>query len=182
MPYQDEEPPHPSEYLVKVKERLRGTGLSLVLEPGRSIAANAGILVTRVNLLKENHGKHFAVVDAAMNDLIRPSLYSAWMRIVPVMQAATPGARPAIYDVVGPVCESGDFLGKERELTLAPGDLLAVRSAGAYSFVMSSNYNTRNRPAEVLVDGDQAHLIRRRETYADQFALESLLPDPTHAS
>lgn len=175
VPYQDEEPPHPSEYLTLVKERLAGSGLKLVLEPGRSIAANAGIMVTRVNLLKENYGKHFAVVDGAMNDLIRPSLYSAWQRIVPVMQAPTPGATSARFDVVGPVCESGDFLGKDRPLTLAPGDLLAVRSAGAYGFVMSSNYNTRNRAAEVLVDGDQAHLVRRRETYADQFALESLV-------
>ena len=182
VPYQDEEPPHPSDYLSKVKQRLAGSGLTLVLEPGRSIAANAGILVTRVNLLKENHGKHFAVVDGAMNDLIRPSLYSAWMRIVPVMQAPTPGAVSATYDVVGPVCESGDFLGKERELNLAPGDLLAVRSAGAYSFVMSSNYNTRNRPAEILVDGDTPHLIRKRETYADQLALESLIGTTAHAS
>ncbi len=175
VPYQDEEPPHPSEYLSLVKARLAGSGLSLVLEPGRSIAANAGVMLTRVNLLKENHGKHFAVVDGAMNDLIRPSLYSAWQRIIPVMQAASPSAVSQCYDVVGPVCESGDFLGKDRELTLAPGDLLAVRSAGAYSFVMSSNYNTRPRAAEILVDGDQAHLVRKRETYADLLAHESLI-------
>ena len=177
VPYQDEEPPHPSEYLSKVKARLAGSGLTLVLEPGRSIAANAGVMLTRVNLLKENHGKHFAVVDGAMNDLIRPSLYSAWQRIVPVMQAPSPNAQSATYDVVGPVCESGDFLGKDRELSLQPGDLLAVRSAGAYSFVMSSNYNTRPRAAEVLVDGDSAHTVRRRETYADLLAHESLIGD-----
>ena len=175
VPYQDEEPPHPSEYLSQVKARLAGTGLTLVLEPGRSIAANAGVMLTRVNLLKENHGKHFAVVDGAMNDLIRPSLYSAWQRIIPVMQAPSPHAVQAQYDVVGPVCESGDFLGKDRDLSLAPGDLLAVRSAGAYSFVMSSNYNTRPRAAEILVDGEQAHLVRRRETYADLLAHESLV-------
>ncbi len=175
VPYQDEEPPHPSEYLSQVKARLAGTGLTLVLEPGRSIAANAGVMLTRVNLLKENHGKHFAVVDGAMNDLIRPSLYSAWQRIIPVMQAPSPQAVQAQYDVVGPVCESGDFLGKDRDLSLAPGDLLAVRSAGAYSFVMSSNYNTRPRAAEILVDGEQAHLVRRRETYADLLAHESLV-------
>ena len=175
VPYQDEEPPHPSEHLAKVKARLAGTGLTLVLEPGRSIAANAGVMLTRVNLLKENHGKHFAVVDGAMNDLIRPSLYSAWQRIIPVMQAPSPHAVQAQYDVVGPVCESGDFLGKDRDLSLAPGDLLAVRSAGAYSFVMSSNYNTRPRAAEILVDGEQAHLVRRRETYADLLAHESLV-------
>ena len=175
VPYQDEEPPHPSEYLSQVKARLAGTGLTLVLEPGRSIAANAGVMLTRVNLLKENHGKHFAVVDGAMNDLIRPSLYSAWQRIIPVMQAPSPHAVQAQYDVVGPVCESGDFLGKDRDLSLAPGDLLAVRSAGAYSFVMSSNYNTRPRAAEILVDGQQAHLVRRRETYADLLAHESLV-------
>ena len=175
VPYQDEEPPHPSEYLSLVKARLAGSGLSLVLEPGRSIAANAGVMLTRVNLLKENHGKHFAVVDGAMNDLIRPSLYSAWQRIIPVMQAASPGGVSQCFDVVGPVCESGDFLGKDRDLTLAPGDLLAVRSAGAYSFVMSSNYNTRPRAAEILVDGDQAHLVRKRETYADLLAHESLI-------
>lgn len=175
VPYQDEEPPHPSEYLSQVKARLAGTGLTLVLEPGRSIAANAGVMLTRVNLLKENHGKHFAVVDGAMNDLIRPSLYSAWQRIIPVMQAPSPQAVQAQYDVVGPVCESGDFLGKDRDLSLAPGDLLAVRSAGAYSFVMSSNYNTRPRAAEILVDGEHAHLVRRRETYADLLAHESLV-------
>lgn len=175
VPYQDEEPPHPSEYLVKVKERLAGSGLTLILEPGRSIAANAGVMLTRVNLLKENHGKHFAVVDGAMNDLIRPSLYGAWQRIIPVMQAASPNATQASFDVVGPVCESGDFLGKDRTLALAPGDLLAVRSAGAYSFVMSSNYNTRTRAAEILVDGDRAHLVRKRETYADLLAHERLV-------
>lgn len=175
VPYQDEEPPHPSEYLSLVKARLAGSGLSLVLEPGRSIAANAGVMLTRVNLLKENHGKHFAVVDGAMNDLIRPSLYSAWQRIIPVMQAASPSGVSQCYDVVGPVCESGDFLGKDRDLTLAPGDLLAVRSAGAYSFVMSSNYNTRPRAAEILVDGEKAHLVRKRETYADLLAHESLI-------
>ena len=140
---------------------------------GRAIAANAGVLLTRVEFLKPSAHKNFAVVDAAMNDLIRPSLYSAWMDIV----AVTPRDEERLpYDIVGPVCETGDFLGKERKLALRSGDLLSVMGAGAYGFVMSSNYNTRGRAAEILVDGEQAFTVRRRETVADLLALESLLP------
>ncbi len=172
--YRDEQPPHPNAYAEAVLQRLQGRDLTLVLEPGRSIAANAGILVTRVEFLKENGHKHFAIIDAAMNDLIRPSLYGAWMNIVPV-QPHQDGLT-ALYDLVGAVCETGDFLGKERDLNLKPDDLLAVRSAGAYGFVMSSNYNTRPRAAEVMVDGDNVHLVRARETVAELFAHERLLP------
>ncbi len=172
--YNNETPPHPSEYIDQLRGRLKDRGLTLVLEPGRSIAANAGILLTRVEYLKETPHKRFAIVDAAMNDLIRPALYSAWQAIVP---CELHGDRPVrTWDVVGPVCETGDFLGKDRELALEEGDLLAVRSAGAYGFVMASNYNSRPRPPEVMVDGDQCHLIRRRETLEDLFASESLLP------
>ena len=144
------------------------------MEPGRAIAANAGIMVTEVQLLKSTEIKNFVVVDAAMNDMIRPSLYSAWQDIIPVQP--THQGEAALCDVVGPVCETGDFLGKDRELNVKAGDLLAVCSAGAYGFVMSSNYNTRNRAPEVMVDDDRFHIIRRRETYEDQFALESLVP------
>ena len=172
--YQNENPPHPAEYARAIVKKLGGRKLKLILEPGRAIAANAGILLTEVELLKENQGKHFAVVNAAMNDLVRPALYNAWQSIIPVQPRS--GVTRS-YDVVGPICETGDFLGKDRDLCLARGDLLAVRSAGAYGFTMSSNYNTRNRCAEVMVDGDQFYLIRRRETFADQMALESLLPD-----
>jgi len=174
VPYRDEQPPSPQDYAAALRERLAGRELELVLEPGRSIAANAGIMVTRVELLKLTPHRNFAVVDAAMNDLIRPALYSAWQEIVPV-NAAT-GHENRVYDIVGPVCETGDFLGKERSLSLAPGDLLAVRSAGAYGFVMSSNYNTRGRPPEIMVDGDQVHLARRRETIEDMLALEAPMP------
>lgn len=172
--YRNEQPPHPREYAEAVLKRLQGRSLTLVLEPGRSISANAGILLTRVEFLKDNGHKHFAIIDAAMNDLIRPSLYDAWMDIIPV-RPRTDGVE-ATYDLVGPVCETGDFLGKERPLNLLPGDLLAVRSAGAYGFVMSSNYNSRPRVAEIMVDGDQAHVVRQRETIADLFAHERLLP------
>ena len=172
--YNTEEPPHPAEYASAIVARLADRKLTLILEPGRSIAANAGILATRVLLLKSNQDKHFAVVDAAMNDLIRPSLYSAWQEIIPVNPRQGPN-RP--YDIVGPICETGDFLGKNRELCIEPGDLLAVRSAGAYGFTMSSNYNSRNRAAEVIVDNDQFYIVRKRESIADQIALESCLPD-----
>ncbi|SDU36494.1 diaminopimelate decarboxylase [Halopseudomonas salegens] len=173
--YDDEQPPSPGEYLGQVRERLGDRQLSLVFEPGRSIVANAGVLLTRVNFLKPTAHKNFAIVDAAMNDLIRPALYSAWMGIDSVHPRDD---RPSqVWDVVGPVCETGDFLGKDRELALAAGDLLVVRSAGAYGFVMSSNYNTRPRAAEVLVAGNQQHLVRRRETIAELFAGESLLPE-----
>ena len=172
--YRDEQPPLAGDYIAAVRERLAGRELALVFEPGRSIVANAGVLLTRVEYLKHTEHKDFAVIDAAMNDLIRPALYQAWMDIVPVQPRAG-AARP--YDLVGPICETGYFLGKDRELVLAEGDLLAVRSAGAYGFVMSSNYNTRGRAAEVLVDGEQAHLVRRRETVEELYAGESLLPN-----
>jgi len=172
--YRDETPPEPAEYIRALRERLGDRPLALVFEPGRNIAANAGVLLTRVEYLKHTPDKDFAIVDAAMNDLIRPALYQAWMDVTPVV-ARDGEART--YDLVGPICETGDFLAKERSLALEEGDLLAVRSAGAYGFVMSSNYNTRGRAAEVLVDGSAAHLVRRRETIEELFAGESLLPD-----
>lgn len=171
--YDKETPPHPIELLSAVKARLGGRGLTLLVEPGRSIAANAGIFVTRVEFLKYNEHKNFAIVDGAMNDLLRPALYGAWQAIIPVLKKA---GDQIVYDVVGPVCESADFLGKERPLNIAAGDLLAVRTAGAYGFVMSSNYNTRPRVPEVMVDGSNSHLVRRRETLADLLDLESRLP------
>ncbi|RTR05532.1 diaminopimelate decarboxylase [Halomonas nitroreducens] len=179
VPYHDERPPQPFDYATALLERLsRWPGsdrLTLLFEPGRSIAANAGVLLTRVEFLKPGETKNFAIVDAAMNDLIRPALYQAWQAILPV---DTTQARPSgTYDVVGPVCETGDFLGQDRELAIAAGDLLAVRSAGAYGFVMASNYNSRPRPPEVMVDGDRAHLVRRRERLADLWAGEATLPD-----
>ncbi len=176
--YKDETPPSPGTYLKQVLTKLEGRNLKLIVEPGRSIAAEAGILVTRVELIKRNEHKAFAVVDAAMNDKLRPSFYGAWHDIDPVIvKGEGDKAKPAVYDVVGPICETGDFLGKERLLSIKENDLLAVRCAGAYGFVMSSNYNSRNRPAEVMVDGSQAHLVRRRETIAEQIALEMLLPE-----
>jgi len=173
--YRHETPPAPAEYIGKVLERLGSRRIPVFMEPGRAICANAGIFVTRVEFLKANGEKNFAIIDGAMNDLIRPALYGAWQEIVPVQPRAD-GTPARVWDVVGPVCETGDFLGKERELAIAPGDLLAVRSAGAYGFVMSSNYNTRGRAAEVMVDGDRAFLVRKRETVAELFAGESLLP------
>ncbi|WP_426773101.1 diaminopimelate decarboxylase [Pseudomonas aeruginosa] len=171
--YRDEQPPLAGDYIRAIRERLHGRDLTLVFEPGRSIVANAGVLLTRVEYLKHTEHKDFAIVDAAMNDLIRPALYQAWMDV----QAVRPrDAAPRRYDLVGPICETGDFLAKDRDLALAEGDLLAVRSAGAYGFVMSSNYNTRGRAAEVLVDGEQTHEIRRRETVQELYAGESLLP------
>lgn len=175
--YDQEQPPSPAEYAEALTTLLAGRDLTIVMEPGRAIAANAGIMITKVEFLKPTADKNFAIVDGAMNDLIRPSLYSAWQNIIPVSpREDTADNRSSTYDIVGPVCETGDFLGKDRPLTLAEGDLLAVCSAGAYGFVMSSNYNSRNRPAEVMVDGDAFYTVRRRETYTDQFALESLLP------
>ncbi|PCM43165.1 diaminopimelate decarboxylase [Marinobacter sp. ANT_B65] len=173
--YNDEQPPEPSEYVRALDERIGDRKLELILEPGRSIAANAGILVTRVEFLKCTEYRNFAIIDAAMNDLIRPALYSAWQAIVPVQLHEE--AEEKTWDLVGPVCETGDFLGKDRPLRLKAGDLLAVRSAGAYGFVMSSNYNTRNRPPELMVDGGQVHIVRRRETLEDQLAPESCLPE-----
>ncbi|KJK08775.1 MULTISPECIES: diaminopimelate decarboxylase [Pseudomonas] len=172
--YRDEEPPLAGDYIKAIRERLGDRDLALVFEPGRYIVANAGVLLSRVEYLKHTEHKDFAIVDAAMNDLIRPALYQAWMNVTAVQPRAGEGRT---YDVVGPICETGDFLAKERTLNLAEGDLLAVHSAGAYGFVMSSNYNTRGRCAEILVDGDQAFEVRRRETVAELFAGESLLPE-----
>ena len=172
--YRDEEPPLIADYIQAVRERIEGRGLTLMFEPGRYIVANAGVLLTQVEYLKHTEHKDFAIVDAAMNDLIRPALYQAWMNVT----AVTPRDSEArAYDIVGPICETGDFLAKDRQLALEEGDLLAVHSAGAYGFVMSSNYNTRGRTAEVLVDGDQAFEVRRRETVAELYAGESLLPE-----
>ncbi|ATR81235.1 diaminopimelate decarboxylase [Pseudomonas sp. FFUP_PS_473] len=172
--YNDEQPPLIADYIKAVRERVGERDLTLVFEPGRYIVANAGVLLTRVEYLKHTEHKDFAIVDAAMNDLIRPALYQAWMDVTAVQPRA---GEPRTYDVVGPICETGDFLAKARQLNLAEGDLLAVHSAGAYGFVMSSNYNTRGRCAEVLVDGDKAFEVRRRETVAELFAGESQLPE-----
>lgn len=172
--YRDETPPSPAEYAQALLPKLAGRNFTVYLEPGRAIAANAGILVTQVEFLKPTAHKNFAIIDAAMNDLIRPSLYGSWMDIIPVQ--INPNTESKVYDIVGAVCETGDFLGKDRDLAINAGDLLAVCGAGAYGFVMSSNYNTRGRAAEVMVDGEQAYLIRRRETINELFALESVLP------
>ncbi len=174
--YKNETPPKTSDYIAAILKKLEGRGLSVILEPGRSIAANAGILLTRVEFLKCNEHKNFAIIDAAMNDLIRPSLYSAWQDIVPVQLKEPSGEGKRIYDLVGPICETGDFLGKDREMDLSAGDLLAVKSSGAYGFAMSSNYNSRNRAAEIMVDGFATFVARKRETIEDQLALESPLP------
>lgn len=172
--YDDETPPEPKEYAAALLQKLKGReGLELCFEPGRAIAANAGIMLTTVEYLKDQDDHHFAIVDAGMNDLIRPALYEAWMKIIPVIEK--PSGQHQTYDVVGPVCETSDFLGKNRELTLNQGDLLAVRSAGAYGFTMSSNYNTRCRPAEIMVDGAQAHVVREREIFEDLWRGEHLV-------
>ena len=173
--YQDETPPAPAEYAAAIKQRLNNPAIEILIEPGRAIVGNAGVLVTKVEYLKCGGQKNFAIVDAGMNDLLRPSLYSAWQEILPLQQRDDVSAQD--YDIVGPVCETGDFLGKDRHLAIAAGDLLAVRSAGAYGFSMSSNYNSRPRPVELLVDGDAAHVVRRRESIDDLFQQESLLPD-----
>jgi diaminopimelate decarboxylase len=172
--YKDEQPPEPAEYISAVLERLGTTDFEILLEPGRAIVGNAGILVTQVEYLKPTANKNFAIVDAAMNDLVRPSLYSAWQDIIPVNKQSD--APQINWDIVGPVCETGDFLGKDRSLKLSQGDLLAIRSSGAYGFSMSSNYNSRPRVAEVLVDGDRMHLIRERETIQQLWSGEHLLP------
>lgn len=172
--YRDETPPEPGEYARALRDHLQGRTLEILMEPGRAIIGNAGVLLTRVEYLKCTAHKNFAIVDAAMNDLIRPSLYGAWQEIVPVQEL--PDRESRQYDIVGPVCETGDFLGKERQLAIAGGDLLAVRSAGAYGFTMSSNYNSRPRAAEVMVDGDSMHLVRPRETLDDLMRGETLLP------
>ena len=172
--YRNEAPPAVADYAKALGRRLGDRPQKLLFEPGRSLTGNAGVLLTRVEYLKHGKPRNFAVVDAAMNDLIRPALYDAWHDIVPVRKAR--GGRGHRYQVVGPVCESGDFLGRDRLLTLAEGDLLAVLSAGAYGMSMSSNYNTRPRAAEVMVDGNQAHLVRERETVSELMAREILLP------
>jgi len=173
--YNDETPPLPAEYMQAMMQNARLKDYQVLIEPGRAIAANAAILVSRVEYLKPGEDKSFAIIDAAMNDLIRPSLYQAWQNIIPVVETSDEEAT-ACYDVVGPICETGDFLGKDRDLNLKQGDLVAVRSSGAYGFTMSSNYNTRPRACEVLVDGDQVHQIRRRETIEELFAGETVLP------
>ena len=173
--YRDELPPQPSDYAKALLGRLENhQDLELIFEPGRAIAANAGILLTRVEFLKHTEHKNFAIIDAAMNDLMRPALYQAWQDIVPVSPRE---GEAQTYDLVGPICETGDFLGKDRALVLQEGDLLAVRSAGAYGFVMSSNYNTRTRAAEVMVDGNQSHLVRQREELTSLWQLEQILPE-----
>jgi diaminopimelate decarboxylase len=176
--YRDETPPLPEEYVQALRQHLEQremSGLSLILEPGRAIAGNAGILLTRVEYLKKTPDHNFAVVDAAMNDLMRPALYDAWQEVVPVQPRNSDNNK--VWDVVGPVCETGDTLAKQRELSLQEDDLLAIRSSGAYGFTMSSNYNTRPRPPEIMVDGEAIHVIRRRENMDDLMAMETLLPD-----
>ena len=171
--YTDETPPHPSDYATALLNKLKDyEDLEIILEPGRAIAANAGILVAKVQYLKSNESRNFAITDTGMNDIIRPALYEAYMNIIEIDR--TLGREKAIYDVVGPVCETSDFLGKQRELAIAEGDYIAQRSAGAYGASMSSNYNSRPRTAEVLVDGNKAHLIRRRENLSELWALESI--------
>ena len=172
--YTDETPPHPSDYAAALLNKLKNyKDLEIILEPGRAIAANAGILVAKVQYLKSNESRNFAITDTGMNDMIRPALYEAYMNIIEIDR--TLEREKAIYDVVGPVCETSDFLGKQRELAIAEGDYIAQRSAGAYGASMSSNYNSRPRTAEVLVDGNKAHLIRRRESLSELWALESIV-------
>lgn len=171
--YQNESPPSITDYVAIICEKLKNLSLEIIIEPGRAITANAGILVTRVEYLKHTEHKNFAIVDAAMNDLMRPALYDAWQNIIPVI--ANDANKKTIYDIVGPVCESADFLGKDRLLNVSPNDLLAVCSAGAYGFSMSSNYNSRPRVAEVMVDKDKVHLIRQRETIEGLFSNEKLI-------
>ncbi len=173
--YTDEQPPEPAAYAEALSERLGERPYEIILEPGRAIAGNAGVLLTRVEYLKPTATHRFAIVDAAMNDLLRPALYQAVQEIVPVRRRDDIAVQA--WDIVGPVCETGDFLGKGRSLALAAGDLLAVRSSGAYGFTMSSNYNSRPRLAEVMVDGGEAHLVRRRESLDDLFAGETALPE-----
>lgn len=175
VPYTSETPPHPTEYTAALLAKLRDyPELEIILEPGRAITANAGILVTKVEYLKQNEDRNFAIVDTGMNDMIRPALYEAYMRIIEVDQSIS--REKAVYDVVGPICETSDFLGKQRELAIAEGDLIAMRSAGAYGATMSSTYNSRPQAAEIMVDGSQFHLIKQRATLADLWRLEKLLP------
>jgi len=174
IPYTNETPPLPSEYVSALQKRLGDSFMEICVEPGRAIAGNAGVLLSQVEYIKPTPHKDFAIIDAAMNDLLRPSLYQAIQEIIPVTQSDD--GIPGCFDLVGPVCETGDFLGKERNLKLKAGELLAVRSCGAYGFTMSSNYNSRPRVAEVMVDGDQAHLVRERECIKDLYRGESILP------
>lgn len=170
--YQNEQPPSPAAYLQPILQRLKPYRLSVIVEPGRALIANAGILVTKVEYIKSTSEKNFAIVDAAMNDLIRPALYAAWHDIVPVYQRFD---EDKVYDVVGPVCETGDFLGKGRRLAVQDNDLLVIKSAGAYGFTMSSNYNSRPRAAELMIKNGKVHLIRQRETIEQLFALENII-------
>lgn len=170
--YKDENPPTPEQQMKALLSKLADRDVEILIEPGRAIAGNAGVLLTEVLYLKHNEEKNFAIIDAAMNDLLRPALYSAWQAIEPVIPRQDEKRH---YDLVGPVCETGDFLGKDRQLALQPGDILAVRSSGAYGFSMSSNYNTRPRAVEIMVDGDRAQVIRQRETFEQLVAGESLL-------
>ena len=172
--YRDEQPPLPADYVKALYKKLADSPYEILLEPGRAIAGNAGILVTTVEYIKPTEDKQFAIVDAAMNDLMRPALYQAWQNIVPVDLSST--VQEDCYDIVGPVCETGDFLGKDRMLAIEEGDVLAVRSAGAYGFTMSSNYNSRPSIAEVMVDGEQLHLIGSRQSVESLWQNESLLP------
>jgi len=172
--YQNENPPQPQDYSLAIDRILGDRKYKLLIEPGRAIVGNAGVLLTKVEYLKTGQDRKFAIVDAAMNDLLRPALYSAWQEIVPLQRR---DITMETYDVVGPVCETGDFLGKQRSLAIMQGDYLAIRSAGAYGFTMSSNYNTRPRASEVLVDGEDVYEVRQRETVTDLFALEHCLPD-----
>lgn len=178
VPYDKETPPEPTEYMTAIIDRMAGRNLKLIFEPGRAIMANAGVLVTKVEFLKLNEYKSFAIVDAAMNDLIRPALYSAWQNIIPLNKQFLDGKdRPErCYDIVGPICETGDFLGKERMLALAEGDYLVIRSTGAYGSTMSSNYNSRCRAAEILVDGEKAFVVREREELKNLWHGEHILP------
>ncbi len=171
--YRDEAPPAPDEYVAALFDAVGNRKQEILLEPGRSIVGNAGVLLTRVEYLKPGDARNFAIVDAAMNDLMRPALYDAWHEVVPVRASQAATKR---YEIVGPVCESGDFLARDRELALQEGDLLAILSAGAYGMAMSSNYNTRARAAEVMVDGDRMHLVRARDRIQDLYAGERLLP------
>lgn len=174
--YDNETPALPADYAKAILAKLEGhSGLELFLEPGRAIVANAGIMLTKVEYLKEQDGQNFALVDAGMNDLIRPALYEAWMKIIPAKPRQVGETKQ--YDVVGPVCETSDFLGKKRELNIQQDDILVVRSAGAYGFTMSSNYNSRCRPAEVMVDGDKVYLVREREEFADLWRGEQIIHD-----
>lgn len=174
--YKDENPPLPEDQMTAILERLGNRSFEILIEPGRAIVGNAGILLTTVQFLKHNEDKNFAVVDAAMNDLMRPALYDAWQAIEPINKQDS-SAPSKVYDVVGPICETGDFLGKERELAISQGDVLAVRSAGAYGFTMSSNYNSRPRAVEIMVDGNQYKVVRQRETIESLFANESLFDE-----